>query len=339
MKTVSVAVVGATGAVGQEILKVMDEHNFPYHDLKLLASKRSAGQEIVFQGKTYVVEETTEDSFDGVDIAFFAGGPASREFGRLAQAKGTIVIDNSSTFRLEKDVPLIVPEVNGQDAKKHEGLIACPNCSTILLVGAINPLHQKHKIKKIIVSTYQAVSGAGKEGITELVEQTSDVLAGKAANPQVFQHQIAFNLIPHIDVWMDEAYTKEEMKLVYETHKILNDDSIAITPTAVRVPVIRSHAESIHIELEEKISADEAREILNQADRVIVSDDPENKVYPMPVDTANHDDIFVGRIRNDLYNDKALNLWVCFDQIRKGAATNTVQIAELLIENNWLQHK
>lgn len=339
MKTVSVAVVGATGAVGQEILNVMHEHKFPYHDLKLLASKRSAGQVIQFEGKDYVVEETTADSFEGVDIAFFAGGPASREFGRVAQAKGAIVIDNSSTFRLEPDVPLIVPEVNGEAAKNHQGLIACPNCSTILLVGAINPIHKKSKVKKIIVSTYQAVSGAGKEGITELVEQTSAVLNGQEIKSEVFQHQIAFNLIPHIDVWMDEAYTKEEMKLVYETHKILGDDTIAITPTAVRVPVIRSHAESIQIELENKVTADEARALLKDAERVIVRDEPENKVYPMPIETAHHDDIFVGRIRNDLYNDHALNLWVCFDQIRKGAATNTVQIAELLLEKGWLQHK
>ena len=207
------------------------------------------------------------------------------------------------------------------------------------MVGAINPIHRKSPIKRVIVSTYQAVSGAGKEGLTELAEQTQQVLNGEEISPSVFQYQIAFNLIPHIDVWMDEDYTKEEMKLVDETHKILGDDSIAITPTAVRVPVMRSHAESIYIETEDKVSADEAREILEAANRVVVKDDPQNKVYPMPVDTANLDDIFVGRIRNDLYNDHALNLWACFDQIRKGAATNTVQIAELLLENDWLQHK
>lgn len=220
MKKLNVAIVGATGAVGQELLKVMDEHNFPYADLKLLATKNSAGKVINFQGKDYVVEETTADSFDGVDLALFAGGPASREFGRLAQSKGVVVIDNSSTFRLEPDVPLIIPEVNGQAAKNHQGLIANPNCSTILMVGALYPLYKKSRIDRIVVSTYQAVSGAGKAGLTELTEQARQVLDGEPIHPSAFQHQIAFNLIPHIDVWQEEDYTKEEMKLVHETHKI-----------------------------------------------------------------------------------------------------------------------
>ncbi len=336
MKKLNIAIVGATGAVGQEILSVIDERNLPFASLKMLASARSAGKTIEFKGKSYTVEETTEDSFDGVDIALFAGGPASRQFGRLAQSKGTVVIDNSSTFRLEEDVPLIIPEVNGEAAKNHKGLIANPNCSTILLVGAITPLHKKSKVKKVIVSTYQAVSGAGKQGLDELAEQTQQILNGEDINPNVFQHQIAFNLIPHIDVWQEEDYSKEETKLIHETHKILADDSIAITPTAVRVPVMRSHCESIYLETEEPITADEARDILDAAPRVIVQDKPHENIYPMPITASGSDDIYVGRIRNDLYNENALNLWACFDQIRKGAATNTVQIAELLIENGWV---
>lgn len=336
MKELNIAIVGATGAVGQEILSVIEERNLPFASLKMLASARSAGKTIEFKGKTYIVEETTEDSFDGIDIALFAGGPASRQFGRIAQAKGTVVIDNSSTFRLEDDVPLIIPEVNGEAAKNHKGLIANPNCSTILMVGAITPLHKKSKVKKIIVSTYQAVSGAGKQGLDELSEQTQQILNGEEINPNVFQHQIAFNLIPHIDVWQEEDYSKEETKLIHETHKILADDSIAITPTAVRVPVMRSHCESIYLETEEPITADEARDILDAAPRVIVQDKPHDNIYPMPITASGSDDIYVGRIRNDLYNENALNLWACFDQIRKGAATNTVQIAELLLENDWI---
>ena len=336
MKELNVAIVGATGAVGQELLKVIDEHNFPYKSLKMLASARSAGQVINFQGKDYVVEETTKESFQGVDLALFAGGPASREFGRYAQSQGVVVIDNSSTFRLDDDVPLIIPEVNGHAAKNHQGLIANPNCSTILMVGALNPIYRKSRINRIVVSTYQAVSGAGKAGITELAEQAQQVLNGEDIHPSAFQHQIAFNLIPHIDVWQEEDYTKEEMKLVHETHKILEDNDIKITPTAVRVPVFRSHAESIYLETEEPISADEARELLEAAPRVIVQDKPHDNIYPMPVDTAETDDIYVGRVRNDLNVENGLNMWVCFDQIRKGAAANAVQIAELLLENDWI---
>lgn len=336
MKQLNIAIVGATGAVGQELLRVIEERKFPYTGIKMLASKRSAGKEIVFQGKQYIVEETTLDSFDGVDLAFFAGGPASREFGRAAADKGTVVIDNSSTFRLDDDVPLIVPEVNGEAAQNHHNLIANPNCSTILMVGAIYPIYQKSRIKRIVVSTYQAVSGAGAPGLEELTVQAQQILNGEEIHPEAFAHQIAFNLIPHIDVWQDEYYSKEEMKLVHETHKILGDADIAITPTAVRVPVFRSHAESIYLETEDKVSADEARSLLEKAPRVIVQDDPEAKIYPMPIHSTGTDDIYVGRIRNDLYLDRALNLWACFDQIRKGAATNSVQIAELLVEKNWM---
>lgn len=336
MKELNLAVVGATGAVGQEILKVIEEREVPYKSIKMLASSRSAGKKLQFMGKEYTVEETTLEVFKGVDVALFAGGPASRAFGRDVQAMGTVVIDNSSTFRLEDDVPLIIPEVNGDAAKDHQGLIASPNCSTTLLVGAINPLHRKAGIKRIILSTYQAVSGAGAAGLSELEEQTRQILNGEPIHPDVFQHQIAFNLIPHIDVWQEADYSKEETKVIHETHKILSDKDMAITVTAVRVPVMRSHAESIYLEFEEKLSPDEARDILQAAPRVVLQDAPQDNIYPMPVTATGSDDIFVGRIRRDLYNDHALNMWACFDQIRKGAATNTVQILELLLEKNWI---
>lgn len=334
MKELTIAIIGATGAVGQEILKVMDERKLPFKALKLLASTRSAGTEVEFQGKTYLVEETTENSFDGVDIALFAGGPASRAFGRLAQSKGVVVIDNSSTFRMDDDVPLVVPEVNPEALKNHHGLIANPNCSTILLVSALYPLYRQSKIKRIIVSTYQAVSGAGKEAIDELSLQSEQVLRGEAVTPNIFQHQIAFNLIPHIDVWVEDDYTKEEMKLVHETRKILGDDDIGITPTAVRVPVYRSHAESIYIETEEPISPDKARELLAKTNGIIVQDQPREEIYPMPVVTSDTDEVYVGRIRKDLANPNGLNLWAVFDQIRKGAATNAIQIVEVLLQND-----
>ncbi|NLT94522.1 MAG: aspartate-semialdehyde dehydrogenase [Clostridia bacterium] len=336
MKKLNVAVVGATGAVGQEILKIMAERDFPYKNLKLLASQRSAGTEINYNGATYKVEETTEHSFDGVDLALFAGGPASRAFGRIAQKKGTVVIDNSSTFRLEKDVPLVVPEVNSHALKEHQGLIANPNCSTIIMVVALYPLYKISKIKRIIVSTYQAVSGAGKEGLEELELQNRQLLAGEKTNPITFPYQIAANLIPHIDVWMDENYTKEEMKMVYETHKILSDSDIAITATTVRVPVYRSHSESIYIETEEPISPEMAREVLASSRGVIVQDDPQNNLYPMPILASGTDEVYVGRIRKDLFVPNGLNLWVVADQIRKGAATNAIQIAEELIKNNLI---
>lgn len=331
-----VGVIGATGAVGQDILKIIEERKFPFTELVLLASERSAGLEIDFMGKTYTVEETTEDSFDNLDLAFFAGGPASRAFGRLAQSKGVVVIDNSSTFRMEDDVPLIVPEVNPEALDNHKGLIANPNCSTIIMAGALYPLHKYAKIKRIIVSTYQAVSGAGKEGLEELEMQVRQVLNNEETKPEVFAKQIAFNLVPRIDVWVDEDYTKEEMKMVDETQKIFGQPDLAITATTVRVPVYRSHSESIYIETEKDIDADKAREILAQAPGIILQDEPENEVYPTPLETSEKDEIFVGRIRNDLYTKNALNLWVVADQIKKGAALNSVQIAEEMIRRNLI---
>ena len=334
MKKLRIGVVGATGVVGQQILKVMAERGVPFSELKLLATANSAGQKIEFLGKTYTVEETTAESFDDLDLALFAGGPASKAFGRLAQQKGVVVIDNSSTFRYEPDVPLVVPEINGEVLKNHGGLIANPNCSTILLVCALYPLYQKSKITRIIVSTYQAVSGAGKAGLEELKLQNEQLVKDEEITPHAFQYQIASNLIPQIDVWLEDDYTKEEMKVVWETHKILNDENIGITATAVRVPVYRSHSESVYVEFAEEITPEEARELLAKAPGVIVQDDPAHNIYPMPLTASDTDEVYVGRIRRDLVNKNALNLWIAFDQVRKGAATNAVQIAEYLLAHD-----
>lgn len=337
MKKLSLAVVGATGAVGEQLLKCIDERKIPFSELKLLASARSAGKIISFQGKDYTVEETTLDSFKGVDVALFAGGPASVAFGRAAAEQGTVVIDNSSTYRYEADVPLVVPEVNADALEGHHNLIANPNCSTILLVTALYPLHKYSKVKRVIVSSYQACSGAGKEGMEELINQTKDVLEGKEADPKAFRYQIAFNCIPQIDKWMDFDYTKEEMKFVWETHKIMGDETIGVSPVAaVRVPVIRSHCESVYVETEEPISVEKARELYSECPWVVLRDDPENFVYPMPITSTDTDYTYVGRIRPDLVNDHALNMWISFDQIRKGAATNAVQILEELIRRDLL---
>ena len=331
-----VIIVGASGAVGQEMLQVLEERNFPISELKLCATNRSAGQKIIFKGASYMVEETTPDSFAGMDLALFAGGEASLQFGPAAAEKGVVVIDNSSNFRMDKNVPLIVPEVNPLDIKNHQGIIANPNCSTIIMVAPLKAIYDAAGIKRVVVSTYQAVSGAGTEGITELTEQTKAVLAGDSVKPDKFQYQIAFNLIPQIDVFQDMDYTKEEWKMVHETHKILHDDDIAITATTVRVPVYRSHSESINIETKQKISVAQAKEVLAQFPGVVVVDDPANIKYPMPLYASGKDDILVGRIREDSSLDKGLNLWVVADQLRKGAATNAIQIAELVIAYNCL---
>ena len=337
MKELNLAVVGATGAVGTELLKIIAERKIPYKNLKLLASSRSAGTKITFQGKEYTVEETTEESFRDVDCALFAGGPASKLFGRKAAEMGCVVIDNSSTFRYEKDVPLVVPEVNPEALEGHHNLIANPNCSTILLVTALWPLHKYAKVKRVIVSTYQACSGAGKEAMEELKTQTRDVLDGKPVHPVNFRYQIAFNVIPQIDVWVDEDYTKEEMKLVWETHKIMSDETIGVTPVAaVRVPVFRSHCEAVYVETEKPVSVEKCRELLSAEDYIVLQDDPENYLYPMPITSTDTDKTYVGRIRPDLVNDHALNMWISFDQLRKGAATNAVQILEKLIEKDLI---
>ncbi len=332
MKKYNVAIVGATGAVGQEFLKILTERSFPVGELKLLATARSAGKIIHWQGKDYVVEETRPESFTGMDIALFAGGSASTEFAKAAVTRGAVVIDNSSAFRLDPAVPLVVPEVNPEDVKWHQGIIANPNCSTIIMVAALKPLHDAAEIKRVVVSTYQAVSGAGREGIEELENQVGQLGRGEETHPQVFPYQIAFNLIPRIDVFQEGDYTKEEWKMVKETQKILHAPDMAITATTVRVPVFRSHSEAVNVETERKLTAAEARSILAKAPGIVVLDDPAADRYPMPLTAADTDEVYVGRIREDFSISNGLNLWVVGDQIRKGAATNAIQIAELLIK-------
>lgn len=331
MRLYNIAVVG-TGAVGSTILQVLEERNFPVGELKLLATKNSAGKKMTFKGREYTIEETTKESFRNVDIALFAGGKASELYARDAAAMGTIVIDNSSYFRMDKEVPLVVPEVNPEAAKKHKGIIANPNCSTIQMCVAMKPIYDHSRIKRLIVSTYQAVSGAGQEAMDELVQQTKEVLEGNEATVKVFQHQIAMNLIPHIDVFQPNYYTKEEMKMVLEAQKIFNDYEMKVSATTVRVPILRSHSESITIETEEKISRDKALELFAGAEGIVLQDDPANNLYPMPYFTSDTDEVYVGRVREDLAFDNGLSFFVVADQLRKGAATNAIQIAELLIK-------
>ncbi|WP_027718230.1 aspartate-semialdehyde dehydrogenase [Desulfovirgula thermocuniculi] len=335
----NVVVVGATGAVGREILKVLEERNFPVGELRLCATARSAGKQVVFRGQTHTVEETTPEVFEGMDIALFAGGAASKEFGPAAVEKGCVVIDNSSHFRLDPQVPLVVPEVNPEDVKWHRGIIANPNCSTIIMVVPLKAIKDVAGVKRVVVSTYQAVSGAGLEAIEELTAQTKAVLEGGEYPPKVFPYQIAFNLIPHIDVFQEMDYTKEEWKMVRETRKILHDERLAVTATTVRVPVYRCHSEAINVETEEKISAQRAREVLAAFPGIVVMDNPAQKEYPMPLYCAHRDEVFVGRIREDNSLERGLNFWVVADQLRKGAATNAVQIAELLLEYRCLRVK
>lgn len=338
MKKYNVAILGATGAVGQEFLRLIEERKFPFAELKLLASKRSAGKQIDFMGKTYTVEEATPESFEGVQIALFAGGSISKTLAPEAVKRGAVVIDNSSAFRMDPEVPLVVPEVNPQAISAHKGIIANPNCSTIIMVMALKPIYDLAKIKRIVVSTYQAVSGAGKEAIDELNDQVKASLEGREMVANILpsasldkHYPIAFNLIPHIDVFVEDDYTKEEMKMVHETHKILGDYTIGISPTTVRVPVYRSHSESINLEFEGPVSVDEVRKELAAFPGVIVQDDPANMEYPMPLYTSNENEVRVGRIRPDRSVEHGLNLWVVGDQIRKGAALNALQIAEYMV--------
>jgi aspartate-semialdehyde dehydrogenase len=331
----NVAVVGATGAVGTEMIQILEERGFPVNELKLLASERSAGTKLEFNGKKVKVEELKKDSFKGIDIALFSPGASiSAIYAPIAAKAGCVVIDNTSQFRMNKDVPLVVPEVNPHAIAgyKKKGIIANPNCSTIQMVVALKPIHDVAKIKRVVVSTYQATSGAGKEAMEELAYQTMDFLSGKDAEPSIFAHRIAFNLIPQIDSFLDNGYTKEEMKMVNETKKIMEDDSIKVTATTVRVPVFYSHSESVNIETAKKITADEVKKLLKKAPGVKVLDNPAKKVYPMPIDAAGCDETFVGRIREDESIKNGINMWIVSDNIRKGAALNAVQIAEILIE-------
>lgn len=329
----TVAVVGATGAVGNEMVAILEERNFPVGELKLFASERSEGKYIEFRGKNIRVNKLTDDSFNGINIALFsAGASRSLDFAPKAVKAGAVVIDNSSAFRMEPDVPLVVPEVNKHALKKHKGIIANPNCSTIQMVVALKPIHDAVRIKRIVVSTYQAVSGTGKKAMQELEQQTRDLFSLKEITVSIYPHQIAFNCIPQIDVFLDNGYTKEEMKMVNETRKIMEDDTIRVTATTVRIPVFSAHSESVNIETYKKITADEVRKLLSKAPGVKVVDEPKNSVYPLAINSAGRDEVFVGRIREDESIDNGINMWIVSDNLRKGAALNAVQIAEILIQ-------
>ncbi|MEK6699695.1 MAG: aspartate-semialdehyde dehydrogenase [Nitrospirota bacterium] len=327
-----VAVAGATGAVGREMVSILEERDFPVSELVPLASERSEGERIEFCGKNVVVKRLTKDAFKGVDIALFsAGGERSLEFAPAAVQSGSIVIDNSSAFRMDPKVPLVVPEVNPHAIAGHSGIIANPNCSTIGMLVALKPLHDAAQIKRIVVTTFQSVSGTGKKAIDELAQQVVALLNFKDIEKKVYPHQIAFNCLPHIDAFLENGYTKEEMKMVHETKKIMEDDSIGVTATTVRVPVFRCHSESVNIETEKKLTANEARAILSAAPGVLVYDDPKRNIYPLAIDVSGKDETYVGRIREDESIPNGLNLWIVSDNLRKGAALNAVQIAEELI--------
>ena len=333
MKKIKLGILGATGAVGEEMLNVLSEKNFQFEELRLLASAKSAGNKIVWKDTEYTVQEVTENSFEGLDILLVAvGNSISKIYSPIAAAAGAVVIDNSSAFRLDEDVPLIVPEVNPEDVYKHKGIIANPNCSTIIALTAVNELNRYSKINRMIASTYQAVSGAGVAGFSELENQIKAIENGNDVEINTFQHQIAYNLIPHIGDFYENGYTAEEMKMQNEGRKILGNPDLKVNCTCVRVPVFRSHSVSITIETEKEIKVEKAHELLSKADGVRLMDDTTNNVYPMPLDTSNQDLIYVGRIRKDITADNSLALWCCGDQVRKGAATNAVQIAELLIQ-------
>ncbi len=334
MKAYHVAVVGGTGVVGETMLEILAQRQFPVKQISVLASARSLGEVVVFGKKPVMVQDLAAFDFNGVDIALFsAGGKVSAEYAPIAAAAGAIVIDNTSHFRYDDDIPLVVPEVNADKINKYQNrnIIANPNCSTIQMVVALKPIYDAVGIKRINIATYQSVSGAGRRGIDELAHQTAGILNGQAINTDVFHKQIAFNVIPQIDVFLDNGYTKEEMKMVWETRKIFGDDKIMVNATAVRVPVFYGHAESINIETKTKISATEARALLKNAPGVVVVDNPARMNYPTQVnDAMNEDGVFVGRIREDISHPKGLNMWVVSDNVRKGAALNAVQIAEIL---------
>lgn len=329
MKKINLAVVGATGMVGRTFLKVLEEKDFPIENFYVMASKRSAGSTITFKGKEYVVEELTENSFDKpIDIALFsAGGSTSAKFAPIAASKGCIVVDNSAQWRMDPEVPLVVPEVNPEDIKWNKGIIANPNCSTIQAVVALKPLDDKYGIKRIVYSTYQAVSGAGVAGWNDLENGL------KGDEPKKFPHPIASNCLPHIDIFMDNGYTKEEMKMIWETRKILHKDDLKITATAVRVPVFNSHSESVNVEFNNPVEVEDVKGVLKNAPGVVLEDNPTENVYPLAVSATGHDEVYVGRVRRDESVDNGINFWVVADNIRKGAATNAVQIAELLINS------
>jgi aspartate-semialdehyde dehydrogenase len=332
----NVAIVGATGAVGEQIREVLEEREFPVDELRLLASERSAGQFLPFRGKQIRVDILDENSFERIDIGLFsAGGGVSAKFAPIAVAAGAVVVDNTSNFRMEPDVPLVVPEVNPKEIAnyKNRGIVANPNCSTIQMVVALKPIHDAARIKRLVVSTYQSVSGAGRKAMEELSQQVAALFNGKEIEKEKFPHQIAFNCIPHIDSFLENGYTKEEMKMITETRKILGEPNLPITATTVRVPVFCSHSESVNVETVVKLSAAEAKRILSEAPGVVLADVPEENIYPMAIEAVGKDATYVGRIREDTSIPNGLNLWVVADNLRKGAALNAVQISEILIRD------
>jgi aspartate-semialdehyde dehydrogenase len=337
MKEYRVAIVGATGMVGQEFIKVLEQREFPMQSVELFASDRSAGKKLFVNHRELVVKETAPASFKDIDIALFsAGAEISRYFSPLAAQAGAVVVDNSSAWRMEPKVPLVVPEVNPDDIKLHRGIIANPNCSTIQMVVALYPLHKVNPIKRIVAATYQAVSGTGSAAVEELTEQSKQVLEGQTTVPHVYPHQIAFNILPEIDVFLDNDYTKEEWKMVEETRKIMHASDIAVSAVCARVPVFIGHSEAIHVEFSQPMAPDDAKRILAQAPGVKVLDDPAISLYPQPWSAAGTDEVFVGRIHRDASHPNGLVMWVVSDNIRKGAALNAVQIAEEMIKRDWL---
>ncbi len=336
-KQFNVAIAGATGAVGELMIQVLEERNFPVGEMRFLASSRSAGKVLKWKGEDLAIQEMTRDSFKGIDIALFsAGGGRSKEFAPAAVDAGAVVVDNSSAFRMEDDVPLVVPEVNPEDIGMYtkRGIIANPNCTTIIMIVALKPLYNYSRVKRVVVSSYQSSSGAGAQAMAELIRQTKDWSAGKPLEVSAFQHQLLFNVIPHIDSFSENGYTKEEMKMHNETRKMLHDDQIRVSATCVRVPVLSAHSEAVTIETERAITAEKARELFNDAPGVEVLDDPASNTYPMPLFVAGQDTCYVGRIRKDYSAENALSFWVVGDQLRKGAATNAIQIAEILARDH-----
>jgi len=336
-KQYKVAILGATGLVGQQFISILEQRNFPVAELKLLASDRSAGGRLTFRGTEILVEEASAHSFENTEIALFsAGSDISRYFAPIAARQGAVVIDNSAAFRMDSRVPLVVPEINPEDIKKHSGIIANPNCSTIQMVVALWPLHKLNPIKRIVVTTFQSVSGTGKAAVTELENQTRLVLENREVIPHIYPHQIAFNVLPEIDVFLDNDYTREEWKMIEETRKIMHAPDIAVSATCTRVPVFGSHSEALNVEFTEPVSPDDARRILAGSPGVKILDEPSVSLYPQPVSATGTDDVYVGRIRRDVSVSNGLVMWVVSDNIRKGAALNAIQIAEVMVRQGWV---
>ena len=340
MNSCKVAVIGATGAVGQVFLKIAEERKFPMDALRLCASERSLGKKLKFNGEDIAVELCDEKLLQDVDFAFIsASGDVSREIAPMAAKNGAVAIDDSSAFRMDKSVPLVVPEVNAEDLLTHKGIVSIPNCSTTPLVMTLKPLMRHATVRRVIADTFQSVTGTGTAALQEMQEQSSQILNDESVNPSAYPHQIAFNVLPHIEPFQENGYTREEMKMVYETRKILHDDSLMVSATCVRVPVAVSHSESIHIEFDRPITPNQVREILSEEPGVRVVDDPFSDVYPMPIDAAGTDEVLVGRIRRDVSHPNGIALWVVCDNLRKGAALNAIQIAEQMMEDNVVHHE